>query len=197
MIIQIRKKKSKKNKEKKRNDNAILPSNGLYWDIGWIDAKNTLFYETSLYNDIDNVFERVLYFEQFIEFLQIFIDKKIYDTLFEHFGFNQSVLTGRDRYLPKVVFVDRCNNMLTDINEVENNYDQSPERLKQLEENKKKRKEFIEFLSNIMCGYDDENNILDDSISLYLLKKKISSNLKNFEDIKQEDSGNDDFMNGY
>ncbi len=192
-----KKKKSKKNKEKKRNDNAILPSNGLYWDIGWIDAKNTLFYETSLYNDIDNVFERVLYFEQFIEFLQIFIDKKIYDTLFEHFGFNQSVLTGRDRYLPKVDFVNRCNNMLTDINEVENNYDQSPERLKQLEENKKKRKEFIEFLSNIMCGYDDENNILDDSISLYLLKKKIASNLRNFEDFKEDDSGNGDFMNGY
>ena len=189
--------KNKKNKEKKRNENAILPSNGLYWDIGWIDAKNTLFYETSLYNDIDKVFDRVLYFEPFIEFLQIFIDKKIYDTLFEQFGFNESVLTGTDRYLPKVTFVNQCNNMLTDKIEGVNNYEQSPERKKQLEEQKKKRKEFIEFLSNIMCGYDDENNILDDSISLYLLKKKISSNLSNFEDSKQGDSGKEDNMNGY
>ena len=76
--------------------------------------------------------------------------------------------------------------MLTDKIEGVNNYEQSPERKKQLEEQKKKRKEFIEFLSNIMCGYDDENNILDDSISLYLLKKKIASNLRNFEDSKQE-----------
>ena len=31
-----------------------------------------------------------------------------------------------------------------------------------------------------MCGYDEELNIRDDSISYNLLRKKISSNLKNF-----------------
>ena len=87
--------------------------------------------------------------------------------------------------------------MLTDKNEFENTYEQNQQQKEQLEKKKRKRAEFVEFLSNIMCGYDDENNVLDDSISLYLLKKKISSNLKNFEDKKVEDSGNVDIMNGY
>ena len=41
-------------------------------------------------------------------------------------------------------------------------------------------KKFIHLVCNILCGYDDENNIKDDSISFYLLRKKISSNLQNF-----------------
>ena len=38
----------------------------------------------------------------------------------------------------------------------------------------------INFICNILCGYDEENNIRDDSISFNLLKKKVSSNIKNF-----------------
>ena len=39
---------------------------------------------------------------------------------------------------------------------------------------------FIQYICNMLCGYDEENNIKDDSISFYLLRKKISSNLQNF-----------------
>ena len=38
----------------------------------------------------------------------------------------------------------------------------------------------INFICNILCGYDEEINIRDDSISFNLLKKKVSSNNKNF-----------------
>ena len=38
----------------------------------------------------------------------------------------------------------------------------------------------INFICNILCGYDEENNIRDDSISFNLLKKKVSLNIKNF-----------------
>ena len=185
-----KKRKSKRKKDNiKKNNNATEPSEGLYWDLGWVDAKNTLFYETSIFHDFNVDIGRTLYFEQFIDFLQIFIDKKIYDSLFEYFDFNHSVLTGSDRYLPKTIFVNKCNQMLTDKNEDENNDYHTEEYKKKLEENKKLREQFIEFLSNIMCGFDDENNILDDSISLYLLKKKISSNLRNFEDNRDDESG--------
>ena len=33
------------------------------------------------------------------------IDKKIYDSLFSFFGYNNSVLAGSDRYLPKKIFI--------------------------------------------------------------------------------------------
>ena len=47
----------------------------------------------------------------------------------------------------------------------------------------------MEFICNILCGYDEENNIRDDSISFNLLRKKVSSNLKNFDGINEiEDS---------
>ena len=40
----------------------------------------------------------------------------------------------------------------------------------------------IQFICNVLCGYDEDNNIRDDSISFNLLKKKVSSNIKNFID---------------
>ena len=39
---------------------------------------------------------------------------------------------------------------------------------------------FVQFICNILCGYDEDNNIKDDSISFSLLRKKVSSNLQNF-----------------
>ena len=54
---------------------------------------------------------------------------------------------------------------------------------------KKEKNNFMEFICNILCGYDEENNIRDDSISFNLLRKKVSSNLKNFDGINEiEDS---------
>ena len=49
-------------------------------------------------------------------------------------------------------------------------------------ENMKEINNAINFICNILCGYDEENNIRDDSISFNLLKKKVSSNIKNFID---------------
>ena len=42
----------------------------------------------------------------------------------------------------------------------------------------------INFICNMLCGYDEENNIRDDSISFNLLKKKVSSNIINFISFK-------------
>ena len=49
----------------------------------------------------------------------------------------------------------------------------------------------MEFICKILSGYDEENNIRDDSISFNLLRKKVSSNLNNFDGINNiEDSDN-------
>ena len=46
-------------------------------------------------------------------------------------------------------------------------------------------------IDNTNWSYDEENNIRDDSISFNLLRKKVSSNLKNFDGINNiEDSDN-------
>ena len=52
-------------------------------------------------------------------------------------------------------------------------------------ERKKEKMIFMEFVCNILCGYDEEMNIKDDSVSFNLLRKKISSNLKNFDGINE------------
>ena len=53
-------------------------------------------------------------------------------------------------------------------------------RNKEVNEKHKEIQRFIQFICNIVCGYDEDNNIRNDSISFSLLKKKISSNLQNF-----------------
>ena len=53
------------------------------------------------------------------------------------------------------------------------------------DQDEKKKEELInciQFICNILCGYDEDNNIRDDSISFNLLKKKVSSGIKNFID---------------
>ncbi len=59
------------------------------------------------------------------------------------------------------------------------------EAFKQNQEKMNEKQNFIQFICNIMCGYDEELNIRDDSISYNLLKKKISSNLKSFNEINE------------
>ena len=51
---------------------------------------------------------------------------------------------------------------------------------KEENENSEELMNTINFICNILCGYDEENNIRDDSISFNLLKKKVSSNIINF-----------------
>ena len=156
---------------------------GLYWDLGWLDLINHLYYETSCNFHINYKPDRLTFFEKFLEFLQVFIDKKLYDSLFSFFNFDNSVLAGSDRYLPKKVFCVILNEMLIDENK--NSEIMDEESYKQNKEKKDEKQNFIQFICNIMCGYDEELNIRDDSISYNLLKKKISSNLKNFNEIKE------------
>ena len=157
--------------------------NGLYWDLGWLDLKNKLYYETSCHFDINKTPERLAFFEKFVDFLQVFIDKKIYDSLFSYFGYNNSILAGSDRYITRKVFMTILDDMLID----ENNNIEKDKAIstKRNNERKKEKMIFMEFVCNILCGYDEEMNIKDDSVSFNLLRKKISSNLKNFDGINE------------
>ena len=115
--------------------------------------------------------------------MQVFIDKKIYDSLFSYFGYNNSILAGSDRYITRNVFMTILDDMLID----ENNNIEKDKALstKRNNERKKEKMIFMEFVCNILCGYDEEMNIKDDSVSFNLLRKKISSNLKNFDGINE------------
>ena len=169
------------------NDNNKSKKNqfiGLYWDLGWLDLKNKLYYETSVHFDINNTPLRLSFFEKFVEFLQVFIDKKLYDSLFSFFGYNKSILAGSDRYLSKNAFLSILNEMLIDENNhIGNDNEISTKRINELT---KEKNNFMNYVCNILCGFDEEMNIRDDSISFNLLRKKISSNLKNFEGINEK-----------
>ena len=155
---------------------------GIYWDLGWIDAKNNLFYETSVYFDINYMPERLVFFENFIDFLQIFIDKRICDSLFTYFNFDLSVLAASDRFLAKKIFESKVQNVLDE----ENKNPLTENKNIELNQKQKEMKKFIQFICNILCGYDEDNNIRDDSISFSLFRKKISSNLQNFANYSSE-----------
>ena len=165
---------SKDGKENENNDSSMKNSkrviNNMYWDLGWIDSHNFIYYETSVFFDIEQKPKRLSYYENCIDFIQVLIDKQIYSSLFDYFCFNLSILTRGDRYLPKKIFEKK----MIELNEFDFK-----------EKNEKKREELInsiQFICNILCGYDEDNNIRDDSISFNLLKKKVSSNIKNFID---------------
>ena len=165
---------SKDGKENENNDSSMKNSkrviNDMYWDLGWIDSHNFIYYETSVFFDIEQKPKRLSYYENCIDFIQVLIDKQIYSSLFDYFCFNLSILTRGDRYLPKKIFEKK----MIELNEFDFK-----------EKNEKKREELInsiQFICNILCGYDEDNNIRDDSISFNLLKKKVSSNIKNFID---------------
>jgi len=175
------KKKQKSSKKKKQ----IEYSDGFYWDLGWVDPKNKLYYETSVFFSINSIPEREEFFEKFIEFLQIFIDKRIANELFSFFNFENSILTLGNRYLAKNIFVNKLNVILDEgINRF--NRELTEEEEIEEKERKKNKERFIEFICNILNGYDLQKNLIDNSISFNLLKKKISSNLKNFEDLNEE-----------
>ena len=153
------------------NNNTKRVINDMYWDLGWVDSHNFIYYETSVFFDVEEKPQRLTYYENYIDFLQALIDKQIFSNLFDFFCFNLSILTRGDRYLAKKTFEKKLME-LYDFN------------LKG-KGNEKKRSELIntiQFICNIMCGYDEDNNIRDDSISFNLLKKKVSSNIKNFVD---------------
>ena len=70
-----------------------------FWNIGWIDYKNELFYQTNAL--IENRFERIQYLSLWLDFLQTLINNQIYKNLFEYFGFEGSALNNKDRFIYK------------------------------------------------------------------------------------------------
>ena len=123
-----------------------------FWNLGWIDVKNQLFYQSNTLTY--NLDDRILHFSSWLEFLQSLIDDKIYSKLFEFFGFDKAILLNKDRYINESLFV-QC--------------------LKQLNFFKENDEDNISFITSLFKS----NNKM---ISFALVKKKISSNLKNFSD---------------
>jgi len=58
--------------------------NYSYLDLGFLDIKNIIFYETGLLLDIP--LDKDIFFKEWIDFLQIIIETKVYTKLFENFG---------------------------------------------------------------------------------------------------------------
>ena len=129
---------SKDGKENENNDSSMKNSkrviNNMYWDLGWIDSHNFIYYETSVFFDIEQKPKRLSYYENCIDFIQVLIDKQIYSSLFDYFCFNLSILTRGDRYLPKKIFEKK----MIELNEFDFK-----------EKNEKKREEFIYFSKRI------------------------------------------------
>ena len=123
-----------------------------FWNIGWYDFKNILFYQTNVL--LENKLGRVQYLSLWMDFLQTLITNLIYKNIFEYFGFEGSTLIGNDRFIYEQVF--------TKI-------------LLGLKFCKEQDKDVLEFICDL---FKSNNNM----ISYSLVKKKISSNLKNFFD---------------
>ena len=122
------------------------------WNLGWIDVKNQLFYQTNTLTE--NLEGRIAHFSNWLEFLQSLIDDKIYTKLFEFFGFDKANLTNGDRLINEEIFVQS---------------------LKELKFCKNNENDILEFIINV---FRYSNKI----ISFNFVKRKISSNLKNFSD---------------
>lgn len=126
--------------------------NSTYWDLGYLDIKNLIFYETNILSL--NAMDRTLHFSEWTNFLQVLIDKKLLANLFEVFNFNKGVLSHKDRILHELGFFKSLRNVI---------------------DGKEFSSEFAVFLCDMM---KNENNY----VSYTIMKKKISSNLKNFMD---------------
>lgn len=123
-----------------------------FWNVGWVDLKNELFYQTNIL--LENTLSRVEHLSLWIDFLQALITKQIYINLFQYFRFEGSSLINKDRY----IYEPALKKILKE--------------LKFCDENDNEVLQFI-------CQLFKSNNNM---ISFSLIKKKISSNLKNFFD---------------
>ena len=122
------------------------------WNFGWLDVKHQLFYQKNTLTD--NLEERILYFNSWLEFLQALIDNKIYLKLFEFFCFDKGILINNERFINENVFI-QC---LLKLNCCKDN-----------------QEDLISFITSLFKS----NNKM---IGFSLVKKKIASNLKNFSD---------------
>ncbi len=121
-----------------------------YWDIGFIDLKNMYFYEMSLL--LNKPVPRILFFLDWINFLQFILDSKLTSKLFETFFFNKGILIANDRLLYEAAFV-RAFKMVT---------------------NELFGRDFTLYLADIA-----KNNYK--MVSYTMFKRLVSSNLKNFK----------------
>ena len=141
---------------------------GYYlWNIGWLDVKNNLFYQTNTLTN--SSIDRTLYFSGWLEFLQALIDNKIYLNIFQFFGFEKSILLNNDRYINESLFI-QC---LQKLNFCKNN-----------------KEEIIPFIISL---FKSKNKM----ISFSLVKKIISSNLKNFSEENYNEKKNKNYEIAY
>lgn len=109
--------------------------------------------------------ERTLFFREWINFLEIIIQKKLYDKLFQFFGFPTSILEGKDRLLHEPEFFNSIKKMIFD-----------PLNAKYVQDNCNFNTDFFVYICNLFKN-------LKNKVSYSIFKTKISSNLKNFRDL--------------
>ena len=149
-------------------NSPIMAKDGFrFWNLGWYDFQNILFYQTNIL--LENKLERVQYLSLWMDFLQTLITNQIYKNIFEYFGFEGSTLIGKDRFIYEPVL----SKVLIG--------------LKFCDE---KDKDVLQFICDL---FKSNNNM----ISYSLVKKKISSNLKNFFDGYENDITSRTNNNGY
>jgi hypothetical protein len=83
-----------------------------YWDVGFLDIKNLLFYETGILTL--NLFDKNHFFYDWINLLQFIIDKKIYSKIFEVFDFEKGHLIRGDRLAHEAAFLRSSRNITND-----------------------------------------------------------------------------------
>ena len=134
------------------------------WILGWFDIKNHLLYETNYLALIgDNVQQqqqhdqRIQNFDEFVEFLQVMLQKKMFLNLFKEFEFHKGILVNNDRCVKVAMFKKKLEEM-------------------KFVEGKDKAQGVIKVIIEMARGFNK-------MISFTLLKKKVVSNLKNFKDV--------------
>lgn len=125
-----------------------------YWNIGWLDVKNSLFYEVNSLNR-DLIMNNSI-FDKWLDFIQKILDEKIYEVLFEHFSFDVSgTLTNDDRTILPELFMKK----LTAMNIC----------------GEEGKGDIEKFITETMKG-------IGGNISYSLFKRKIITNIKNFKE---------------
>jgi hypothetical protein len=140
--------------------NQMREENCSMWDIGFLDIKSDIFYETGVL--LNSAPGRLTHFNELVDFLQLIIDHKVYTNLFDLFEFKKGVLHLNDRVLYETAFLRSLKTIQASINEkpypIFNHF-------------------FPEFLIFISGMFKEKNGM----ISFANFKKKLSSNLKNFK----------------
>ena len=128
------------------------PDNYSIWFIGWIDIKNEYFYQANTL--FSSTKDRIIFLDEWFEFLQTLINDEIYKNLFEFFHFEKGYFELGDRTLELKYFEEAISNLKYFSN---------------------KKRKAIDFICSL---FKNRNN----KISFSILKKIVTSNLKNFDE---------------